>query len=169
MSFPQTPMRPSLHAHRAWGIAVALALTPVPVRAVERQAWEQEKVTQIARELAQCVAEMREAFRQEPIADLASLQMNARYRLEEKLRLLDSETWALWSHLETGQGLDATLPIYDRIGSLARDAREEARRQSVAKPVQDRVDHAEATWARLIPYYAKEVVLRDAPSDRQVH
>jgi len=163
MSFPQTPTRRPPHAQRALGIAAALVLTPVLVRAVEPQPWEQEGVTQIAWELAVSVAEMREAFRREPIADLGSLQMNARYRLEEKLQLLDGETQALWSHLQNGQGLDATLPLYDRIGSLARDAREEARKQSVAKPVQDRVDHAEATWARLTPYYAKEVVLRGAP------
>jgi len=48
---------------------------------------------------------------------------------------------------------DATQPIYDRIGVLARDAREEGRKQLVAKPLQERVDRAEELWAQLTPYY----------------
>ena len=166
MSFAREPVRRPLRLHPALAIAAALLLTPAPVRAAESQPWDQEKVTRIAKELVEAVAEVRDAFRKEPIADLGSSQMNARYRLEEKVRLLDSETQALQSRLEAGEGLAETLPIYDRIGSLARDARDEARKQSVAKPVQERVDHAEATWSRLTPYYAKEGTPKGDESDR---
>ena len=169
MAFARSPVRRRNDPNPAWVFAVALLLLSAPVRAAGPQPWDQEKVTQIARELGEAVAEVRDAFRKEPSADLGSLQMNARYRLEEKLRLLDSETQALQGRLAAGEGIDATLPIYDRIGSLARDAREEARKQAVAKPVQERVDHAEATWSRLTPYYTKQNAPNGDEPDRERH
>jgi hypothetical protein len=84
---------------------------------------------------------------------IASLHSNAHYRLEDELRLLESETQELMRQLKSGESLGATQPIYDRIGSLARDARENARKQLVTEPVQKRVDHAEELWAQLTPYY----------------
>ena len=69
------------------------------------------------------------------------------------LRLLESETHVLYSMLELGKDRDATLPIYERIGSLAQDARDNARKQSATEAIQKRVERAEALWAQLTPYY----------------
>jgi hypothetical protein len=92
-------------------------------------------------------------FRKQPPVDVSSMQTRARYQLQDELRLLEGETHELARQLKAGEGLDATQPIYERIGTLARDAREEGRRQLVAKPVQERVNHAEELWAQLTPYY----------------
>jgi hypothetical protein len=132
-------------------IAIAFALAPS--HALAQQAWDQQKVTQIARELVQAVSDMRDEFRKEPSATIGSMHSQARYRLKDELRLLESEAKELLGQLESGQGRDATQPIYDRIGSLARDAREDARKQLTAAPMQARVDHAEEVWAELTPYY----------------
>jgi hypothetical protein len=138
---------------RVAGIAsTVFALTATPTPAA-RQTWDQERVTQIAGQLAEAVSGVYEAFRMQPPVDTSPMQSHARYRLMDELRLLEGETRELARQLKSGEGLDATQPIYDRIGVLARDAREEGRKQLVAKPVQERVDHAEELWAQLTPYY----------------
>jgi hypothetical protein len=138
---------------RVVGIA-AVVLTILPTHTLAaQQAWDQPKVTQIASELAETVSGLYEEFRKQPPADVGSMQSRARYKLQDELRLLEGETRELARQLKSGEGLEATQPIYARIGGLARDAREEGRRQLIPKPVQDRVDRAEALWAQLTPYY----------------
>ena len=142
-------MRP----HLAWAIVIAVfALLPVDARAVQ-QPWDQQKVTHIVSDLAQAVSGILDEFNKQPSATIASMQTNARYRLRDDLRLLESETHVLYSMLELGKDRDATLPIYERIGSLAQDARENARKQSATEAIQKRVERAEALWAQLTPYY----------------
>jgi len=142
-------MRPNL----AWAIAIAgLALLPIHARAVQRP-WDQQKVTHIVSDLAQAVSGIVDEFNKQPPATIASMQTNARYRLGDDLRLLESETHVLYSMLERGKDRDATLPIYERIGSLAQDARDNARKQSATEAVQKRVERAEALWSQLTPYY----------------
>jgi len=150
-------LRPCL----AWATAGVLTLTSTPILAAQ-QPWDQQKVTQIASELAEAVSGVRDQFRKQPPSTIASMQANARYRLEDELRLLESETWELMRQLKSGEGHDATQPIYDHIGSLARDARENGRKQLVAEPVQKRIDRAEELWAQLTPYYTNG----DAPAKK---
>jgi len=142
-------MRP----HLSWAIIIAaFALMPVHARAVQ-QPWDQQKVTHIVSDLAQAVSGILDEFNKQPPATIASMQTNARYRLGDDLRLLESETHVLHSMLELGKDRDATLPIYERIGSLAQDARDNARKQSATEAVQKRVERAEALWSQLTPYY----------------
>jgi hypothetical protein len=141
-----------LRPYLAWAAAGVLTLTATPILAAQ-QPWDQQKVTQIASELAKAVSGVRDEFRKQPPETIASMQVNARFRLEDELRLLESETQELMRRLKSGEGLDATQPIYDRIGSLARDARENGRKQLVTEPVQKRIDRAEELWAQLTPYY----------------
>jgi len=110
------------------GIAAAvLTLTPIPTQAAH-QAWDQEKVTQIASQLADAVSGVYQEFRKQPPVDAASMQSRARYRLQDELRLREGETHELARQLKANEGLEATQPIYDRIGTLVRDAREEGRK-----------------------------------------
>ena len=137
----------------AWAIVfAALAWTPGPALAAQ-QPWDQQKVTRIVSDLAQAVSGILDEFNKQPPATIASMQTNARYRLGDDLRLLESETHVLHSMLELGKDRDATLPIYERIGSLAQDARDNARKQSATEAVQKRVERAEALWSQLTPYY----------------
>ena len=135
----------------AWVAAVVLTLAPARTSAAP---WDQQEVTQLASHLAEAVSGVYEEFRKQPQVDISTMQTRSRYRLQDELRLLEGETRELARQLKSGEGRDATQPIYDRVGSLARDAREEGRRQLIAKPVQERVDRAEELWAQLTPYYA---------------
>ena len=138
--------------HLAWAAAAVLTFTAPPALAAQ-QAWDQQKVTQIASQLAEAVSGVYNEFRKQPESTIASMQASARYRLQDELRLLESETRELARQLKSGEGLDATQPIYDRIGVTARDARENARRQLTVESIQKRVDRAEELWAQLTPYY----------------
>jgi len=105
-------------------------------------------VTQIVREPDGAVNGLLDEFKKQPPANIASMQAEARLRLQDDLRRLEHETHGLRERIEAGHGLDETRSIYEHIGS----AREEARKQMQAAPVQKRVDQAEALWARLTPY-----------------
>ena len=116
------------------------------------KAWDQQAVTQIVRELDGAVNGLFDEFKKQPPANIASMQAEARERLEDDLRRLEHETHGLRERIEAGKGLDDTRSMYEHIGSVAKDAREEARKQMQDAPVQKRVDQAEALWARLTPY-----------------
>ena len=140
-----------VHTHAVWVAAAVLTILPARTSAA---AWDQQEVTKLAGQLAEAVSGVYEEFRKQPEVDISTMQSRSRYRLQDELRLLEGETRELARQLKSGEGRDATQPIYDRVGSLARDAREEGRRQLIAKPVQERVDRAEELWAQLTPYYA---------------
>jgi len=142
-----------MRLHLAWAAAAVLILAPHLTLAAQ-QPWDQQKVTEIASQLADAVSGVYEEFRMQPEASIASMQASARYRLQDELRLLENETRELARQLKSGEGLDATQPIYERIGVVARDARENARKQLTVEPIQKRVDRAEELWAQLTPYYA---------------
>ena len=133
-------------------VIIASAAMSPRAFAVEK-AWDQQAVTQIVRELDAAVTGLFDEFKKQPPANIASTQADARERLEDDLRRLEHETHGLRERIEAGKGLDATRSMYERIGSVAKDAREEARKQMQDEPVQKRVDRAEALWARLTPYY----------------
>ena len=141
-----------MRLHLAWAAAAVLTLAPPPTLAAQ-QPWDQQKVTEIASQLAEAVSGVYNEFRMQPEASIASMQASARYRLQDELRLLENETRELARQLKSGEGLDATQPIYERIGVVARDARENARKQLTVEPIQRRVDRAEELWAQLTPYY----------------
>ena len=56
--------------------AAALVLTPTPILAAQ-QPWDQQKVTQIASELAEAVSGVRDEFRKQPPETIASMQLNS--------------------------------------------------------------------------------------------
>jgi len=141
-------MRP----YHLWIVVIAWAAISPRAFAAEK-AWDQQAVTQIVRELDGAVTGLFDEFKKQPPANIASMQADARMRLEDDLRRLEHETHGLRERIDGGAGLDATRSMYEHIGSVAKDAREEARKQMQDAPVQKRVDQAEALWARLTPYY----------------
>jgi len=141
-----------MRAHLVGVVVMALAAMSPRAFAAEK-AWDRQAVTQIVRELDGAVTGLFDEFRKQPPANLASMQADARLRLEDDLRRLEHETHGLRERIDAGAGLDETRSMYEHIGSVANDAREEARKQMQAEPVLKRVDQAEALWARLTPYY----------------
>ncbi len=116
--------------------------------------WNQERVTAIATDLAKAVEQLRKAVRDSPVGKtVGSGQENAMLRMNDRLRLLRTETRYLASELQNGVGREGTLSVYERVGNLARDVREEARKMFLPEPIMDAIAGAGATWSRLTPYY----------------
>jgi hypothetical protein len=138
-------------------LAPILALLPLafpaaPARA-QGAAWNQDRVTELAVELAQTVAELQSAFRREPVPHLLSGQARARHRFRDALRVLRTETRALASELESGAGFEETLPIARRSGVVIRELRREGRRMAWREPVVGHARRAEELIAELAPFY----------------
>lgn len=67
--------------------------------------------------------------------------------------MLRTETRALASELESGAGLEETLPIARRLRMLIRELREEGRRMSWNEPVVGHARRAGELIAELAPFY----------------
>ena len=115
--------------------------------------WDQTHVTALAQELAASLKDIRQALRQQGEPGVASMQSKAYHQLGDELRLLESESKQLARALEAGGGHDETLPIYQRMQRTIRDAREEARRQAIPLPTQERIDAGRAILDKLDHYY----------------
>ena len=105
-------------------------------------------------ELAEAVDQVQDAFRNSPIGStLGSGQANAQLRMRDRMRLLRNESRYFANALKDGAGRAETLSVYERLGTLARDAREEARKMFLPDQVFDKFVKAGAIWNRLTPYY----------------
>ncbi len=134
-------------------LVVGLALTlGLPAHA-DLAPWDQERVGKLAVELAVAVKDLREDVRKVPGHNLGTLQSRSRHRLLDALRLIRSEARHLAAELQGGAGREETMSIYERIGSLSRDARENANRMQLPEPVLAGITRAGSLWSQLTPYY----------------
>jgi hypothetical protein len=137
---------------RAIAVGVALCVAAGAAWAQGAQ-WEQDQVAAAARKLADAVKDLRSEVRKQGSPGVASMQSRAWHRFTDELRLIESESKELASALEAGRGHDETLPIFERMQMLIRDAREESRSLMIAQPVQQRIDAAREALRALEPYY----------------
>jgi hypothetical protein len=123
-----------------------------PSAKAELAAWDRAKVAGLAQELRTATDTLYEAFLQQPTPTLA-LQADAYHQLKQLVRMLHSQVSVLDKALEEGDGRDETVWIYETVMSLARSARLEAARASVAPEVSERVTAVRRALNQLGPYY----------------
>jgi hypothetical protein len=133
-------------------MTLALALPATPSRA-QSAAWDQDKVTELAVQLADAARELELAFRREPPPHVGHGQSRARFRFRDSLRVLRTETRALAAELEAGGGLEETWPIVRRGRVVVRDLREDGRRMGWQEPAVGHARRAEELIAQLAPFY----------------
>jgi len=133
-------------------LALALALPAAPSHA-QATAWNQDKVTELAVELADVVSQLQLSFRREPPPNMSQMQSRARFRFRDSLRVLRTETRALAAELEAGAGMEETWPIVRRGRVVVRDLRMEARRFGLIEPALGHARRAEELIAQLVPFY----------------
>jgi hypothetical protein len=147
-------------------VALTLALPAAPSRA-QGATWDQERVTALAVELADVIAELQVEFRREGSPHIASGQARARHSFRDSLRVLRTESRALASELEAGAGLEETQPIVRRAGVVIRDLREEGRRMSWKEPVAGLARRAEELISQIAPFYVGEAGEGEAGGEKK--
>jgi hypothetical protein len=74
------------------------------------------------------------------------------------IRRIKLEARHLSGELEKGQGRDETLPIYEHLMTMVRDAREKAQKTFMPQPLLDKAAAAGDVLRRLAPYYDAQVL-----------
>jgi len=128
-------------------LAAALA---APARA-ELRAWDQAKVTALAKQLDAASKALYDTFYKQPKPGAG--QAKPYYRLKEDVRLIKNDTRALSRALEKGAGRDETQPAYDDLMQNVRRAQDNAGKVFTTKDLQDKAAAARGVLNQISPYY----------------
>lgn len=130
----------------------------VSARPENAPAWDQAKATAAAQSLAASVDGLRTALRNQPSSSIVpGGGSRPRHKLLDRLRLMESESKHLAGVLEEGQGRDETLPVFERINQIRRDAVEQAQRMFLQQPVIEKIESARGPLEELAGYYGVEL------------
>jgi len=143
----------SLHKISPVLLVLAFAVWVPSAGFAELAKWDQERVTAIGGELTKACDALYDTFRKEPQSTIGSGQSSAYYRLRQLIRRVKGEARYLSSSLAKGEGYDQTLPIYDNLSILVRDASEDARRMFSSGFVLEKATAAGDLLRRIAPYY----------------
>ena len=135
-------------------LVLGLAFAPLPAASkADGVVWDQERVTELAVELAVTVRGLRNEVRRSIRGERGAAQASRRNRLLDHLRILQNETRFLAAELEAGQGFAETLPIAQRIDRTVDRAVIDGRRLFLTQPVLERIDRANELMEELRPFY----------------
>ena len=119
----------------------------------ELAAWDQERVTALGAELAKASDALYDTFLKEPQQQIGSGQARDYYRLRQLVRRIKDQARQLSGALAKGEGYDETLPIYENLMTMVRDAREISKRTFTSNFVLDKAAAAGDVLRRIAPYY----------------
>lgn len=119
----------------------------------ELAAWDQAKVTALAKQLEEGSKALYDTFYKQPPPNIGSGHSQDYRRLKQEVRRVKSEARELASALEKGEGREDTQPIYDQLMEIVRSARDNARRVFTTQDVQARASEVRQTLNQLAPYY----------------
>lgn len=115
--------------------------------------WDQERVTALGAELSEACRALYDTFLKEPEKTKGSGQSKDYYRLRQLVRRIKIEAKHLSSALAKGEGYDQTLPIYENLMTMVRDARAIAKRTFTSNYVLDKAAATGDLLRRIAPYY----------------
>ena len=140
---------------RALGLGFLVASVAISARA-ELTAWDQAKVSGLAKQLQEATHQLYDTFYKQP--KVGAGQAKAYYRLKQDVRHLRSEAKGLAKALEKGAGHDETLPMYDDLMEVVRRARKNAAEVFSTQDVQQRATVVRELLNQLAPYYDPDAV-----------
>ena len=141
------------HIARLLGSLAITGLLVAPSARGELAAWDQARVTALAKELATATDSLHDTFVKQPPPDVGSLQSHSYYRLKQFVRMLRVEASLFAKSAEDGEGREQTVWIYETLMSRARSARDEAGRVFVTNDVGERAAAVRGVLNQLGPYY----------------
>ena len=119
--------------------------------------WDQERMTELSSQLAKEMKAVRNAFRNDPIAnEPVSPHRRAAQQMSDTLRHLHRTASQLHTRVKGGGDYEQTLGIARKIGTLLNDADELGRRIMSSTWTNERVKPAMETLNQIAPYYGSD-------------
>jgi len=115
--------------------------------------WDQERVTALGTELSKACDALYDTFLNEPQQTIGSGQAKDYLRLRQLVRRIKDQAKQLSSALAKGESYDQTLPIYENLMTMVRDAREISKRIFSSNFVLEKATAAGDVLQRISPYY----------------
>jgi hypothetical protein len=143
----------SLHKISPVLLVLAFAVWVPSASYAELAKWDQERVTALAAELTQACNALYDTFLKEPESTIGSGQARDYYRLRQIVRRIKGDAKHLSAALANGEGYEQTLPIYENLMVMVRDAREVAKRTFTSNYVLDKAAATGDVLRRIAPYY----------------
>lgn len=139
-----------------FGLALAAAVL-LSTTAGALEAWDQEKVTALANELATAVREAKNATRKDVyLRDTVRMGDPVIVSYQESIDGIDKSARQLARRLGEGEGREQTLNIAKKIRSLVRDAETAGAKIMKTAWTEEKLQPAEDLLDQLAPYYFDE-------------
>jgi hypothetical protein len=134
-------------------LAITLAVFQAAPGFAELAAWDQTKVSALAKQLNQAADDLYTTFYKQPPPQAGGGQGNDYRRLKQTMRRIKAEARELDQALAKGEGREDTVDIYENLMQLVRDAREDVQRVFTTKDVQARATAMRQLLNQVSPYY----------------
>ena len=134
------------------------------VEEIESKAWDGQVVTSMAKNLAESLSQVEDAFRKEPGNMMPTVDRRWRHATKQDLRRLRREARHLARELESGKGLEETRNIFLKVQEFAYDAARDGKQAALTKTTLDHIAKARTQLAALAPYFGETwVPAKNAP------
>lgn len=148
---------------RLYALCFALTVTGTAANPAfaEVAAWDQERVTALAQDLAEKAGKVSDAvYRVQLGSTVGSGQAWDYQRLRDRVRLTKNEARHLAAELKNGKGHDETVHTYERLTTLSRDVQEISQRMFLDEPTLNTVAAAGDALRQIAPYYDPKALQR---------
>jgi hypothetical protein len=143
-----------MKSSRRWVLALVLGvLFSAAGGRAELAAWDQAKVTAIAKQLVPATQDLYDTFYKQLPPTAGSGQNREFYRLKQVTRVMKTEARELAEQLEKGSGHEETLPSYESLMQLVRTARELGARIFATEDLKQKATAVRGLLNQLGPYY----------------
>jgi hypothetical protein len=146
-----------------------LSATSPTIVSAELLPWDQAKVTELGRQLAETTSAARQSARREPNLQRGGTnvtQQRSANDFLQTMRQLESSTRQLSRQLEAGSGKDDTMGVARRIGTLLRDAQVSGRSLMLSQIMWEKINPMIEVIDKISPFYSDTSPLRPSPLNR---
>ena len=145
-------------------ILAALALTQVlcfaPLASAQTQKWDQAATTDAANKLEAAISGLRDILQASPQLQAIATRRYM-YEIMDNLRQMEFLSQSLSSRLKKGEGLEETLPTYNKLQQIRRDTQVLAQKVDITAITRPKLDEAQTWLAKLEPYYPAQPQIQD--------
>ena len=133
----------------------ALLFVFAPGAQAQTAKWDQAGVTAAAAELESAVSGLRDAVRKSNAWTMTANRSNL-YSITQDLRQIEWLTTSLHADLVSGEGLEATTPVYEQILQRREYVRADSAFLDLNEFVKPKLTAARAALSKLSAYYVKQ-------------